>query len=141
MTIYAVGLSFILGFHFGLIYPAQLIVSNIFRSKISFVTIKYLRGCRLAAEGANLAAFINIFRISSSIVLPGSSCLGKILKNYAYDGIIGVACTDELKLGTDCLMELKIPALGVPLTKNGCSGTIFNLHDLKSIISESYKNN
>ena len=70
-------------------------------------------------------------------VLPGGSCVGKIFEKYAYDGIIGVACTDELKLGTECLMELKIPALGIPLTKNGCSETQFNLQTFKKIIVEA----
>ena len=70
-------------------------------------------------------------------VLPGGSCVGKIFEKYAYDGIIGVACTDELKLGTECLMELKIPALGIPLTKNGCSGTKFNLQTFKKIVVRS----
>ena len=70
-------------------------------------------------------------------VLPGGSCVNKIFEKYAYDGIIGVACTDELKLGAECLMEFKIPAMGVPLIKNGCSGTKFNLQTLKKIIVES----
>jgi hypothetical protein len=74
-------------------------------------------------------------------VLPGSSCVSKIFKNNAYDGIIGIACTDELKLGTDCLMELNIPALGIPLIKNGCSGTKFNLQEFKSILKEIRKVN
>ena len=70
-------------------------------------------------------------------VLPGGSCVSKIFEKYAYDGIIGVACTEELKLGTECLMEYKIPAMSVPLVKNGCSGTKFNLQTFKNIIAES----
>ena len=70
-------------------------------------------------------------------VLPGGSCVGKIFEKYRYDGIIGVACTEELKLGTECLMEYKIPAMSVPLVKNGCSGTKFNLQTFKKIIVES----
>ena len=70
-------------------------------------------------------------------VLPGGSCVSKIFEKYVYDGIIGVACTEELKLGTECLMEYKIPAMSVPLVKNGCSGTKFNLQTFKNIIAES----
>ena len=70
-------------------------------------------------------------------ILPGSSCVEKILQTNAYDGIIGVACTNELKLATRCLMEFKIATQCIPLTKNGCSGTKFNLETLKKIIIES----
>lgn len=67
-------------------------------------------------------------------VLPGASCVRKIIGKTGYEGIVGVACTEELKLAMDMLKEFDIPAQGIPLLKNGCSGTLFNFETLKEII-------
>ena len=39
-------------------------------------------------------------------VLPGASCLSKIFEKKRYEGIVGVACTDEIKLAIKTLMKL-----------------------------------
>jgi len=70
-------------------------------------------------------------------ILPGASCASKIFQKTRYGGIIGIACTDELKLAAKCLMEFKIPGQGIPLIKNGCSGTIFDFSIFKKIIVET----
>jgi hypothetical protein len=68
-------------------------------------------------------------------VLPGGSCVKKIFHNNHYDGIIGIACTDELKLGVQILEKhTNIAAQGIPLVKNGCSGTRFNLDMLRQVL-------
>lgn len=67
-------------------------------------------------------------------VLPGGSCISKILKEKDYDGIIGVACSDEINLGKRYMNKVGIPYQGVPLLKNGCSDTIFNLNTLEDIL-------
>ena len=67
-------------------------------------------------------------------VLPGGSCIRKIIQKNGYKGIVGIACTDELKVGTKILEEFSIPVQCIPLTKNGCSGTRFNFETLKEII-------
>jgi len=43
-------------------------------------------------------------------VLPGSSCVKKILQKNPYDGVIGVACTEEIGLATKILEQLNIAA-------------------------------
>jgi hypothetical protein len=53
-------------------------------------------------------------------ILPGASCLRKILEKNYYDGIIGVACTEELKLAWEKLKHQKLSVQGIPLIKNGC---------------------
>lgn len=63
-------------------------------------------------------------------VLPGASCVRKIFQHKQYDGIIGVACTEELKLGMAMLRQRNIPSQGIPLIKNGCSNTSFHLETL-----------
>ena len=70
-------------------------------------------------------------------ILPGASCLRKIFENNYYEGLIGIACTDELKLAREKLNNLKIPAQGIPLIKNGCSETRFNFETLQRIIVET----
>jgi len=67
-------------------------------------------------------------------VLPGASCVRKIIQKNAYEGIVGVACTDELKLATDMLEQFDISLQGIPLLKNGCSETRFNFETLRKII-------
>lgn len=67
-------------------------------------------------------------------VLPGASCVRKIIHKNAYEGIVGVACTDELKLSMDMLKQFNIPAQGIPLLKNGCSDTQFSFDTLKETV-------
>lgn len=70
-------------------------------------------------------------------VLPGGSCIPKIVKNKDYDGIVGVACSNEIKMGEEFLDEIGVPYQAVPLLKNGCSGTKFNLETFEEVISTS----
>ena len=70
-------------------------------------------------------------------VLPGSSCVKKIFQKNSYDGVIGVACTEEIGLATKILEQLNIAAQSIPLIKNGCSETRFNFEFLKRTIVET----
>lgn len=72
-------------------------------------------------------------------VLPGASCIRKIIQKNKYEGIVGVACTDELKLAMSILEQSDmssrgIPLQGIPLLKNGCSDTRFNFDTLQKTI-------
>jgi len=72
-------------------------------------------------------------------VLPGASCIRKIFQKHSYTGVIGVACTEELKLGMTVLEQNGIPSQGIPLTKNGCAETQFNFESLESVIKNNGK--
>ena len=63
-------------------------------------------------------------------VLPGSSCIPKILRTRGYEGAVGVACGEETRLSGDTLDKLEIAGQAVPLIKNGCANTIFNVETL-----------
>ena len=63
-------------------------------------------------------------------VLPGSSCIPKILRTKGYEGAVGVACGEETRLSGDMLDKLEITGQAVPLIKNGCANTIFNAETL-----------
>jgi uncharacterized protein len=63
-------------------------------------------------------------------VLPGGSCVPKILKAHKYEGIVGVACGEEVKMSLDLLSSMKVTGQSVPLLKNGCANTVFNLETL-----------
>ena len=65
-------------------------------------------------------------------VIPGSSCIPKLLKKN-YEGIIGVACCEELKLGMEYLKKVNLVGQGIFLTKNGCANTRFSLDSLEKI--------
>jgi hypothetical protein len=67
-------------------------------------------------------------------VLPGGSCVPKLLKNSLYEGIVGVACSQELKMVEPILKNLSIVGQAVPLAKNGCANTKFNIESLKNML-------
>ncbi len=67
-------------------------------------------------------------------VIPGGSCIPKILSSNKYAAVIGVACGFELRLGYEILKKFNIPGQAVPLLKNGCAGTWFDLAELKQVL-------
>ena len=67
-------------------------------------------------------------------IIDGGSCIARIIEQNEYDAVVGVACPPELKLAVSYLEELNIPGQGVPLTKNGCVFTKFNLESLQRIL-------
>jgi len=69
-------------------------------------------------------------------VLPGSSCVKKIFQKRKYDGIVGVACTEEINLANKTLEKLNIASQNIPLIKNGCSATRFNFETLKRVLTD-----
>jgi len=63
-------------------------------------------------------------------VVPGGSCIPKILKTKGYEGAIGVACGEEIKMSGELLNSMNVAGQGVPLLKNGCANTVFNMDTL-----------
>ncbi len=64
-------------------------------------------------------------------VFPGGSCIPKVLRRKNYDGVVGVACSEEVKIGMEKLEEVGVNYQGIPLLKNGCANTRFNIDTLK----------
>jgi hypothetical protein len=67
-------------------------------------------------------------------VLPGGSCVPKILKANKYEGIVGVACGEEVKMSYDLLSSMNVTGQSVPLLKNGCANTVFNIETLSKTL-------
>ncbi|MGA2308522.1 MAG: DUF116 domain-containing protein [Candidatus Bathyarchaeia archaeon] len=67
-------------------------------------------------------------------ILPGGSCIPKILNAKHYEGIIGVACGEEVRTGGETLKAMNISGQTVPLIKNGCANTTFNIENLSKIL-------
>jgi hypothetical protein len=67
-------------------------------------------------------------------LLPGGSCIPKILKTHRYEGIVGVACGEEMKFMTPLLSTMEVAGQGIPLIKNGCANTIFNVDTLTKVL-------
>lgn len=67
-------------------------------------------------------------------VLPGGSCVPRILKENSYEGVVGVACGEEIRLAADYLQSVGLPGQAIPLLKNGCANTAFNIEKLKEIL-------
>lgn len=70
-------------------------------------------------------------------ILPGGSCISKILKFKRYEGVVGVACGEELRVAEKILESVKIPGQAVPLLKNGCSNTLFSIETLRKILEKN----
>lgn len=64
-------------------------------------------------------------------VLPGGTCIPKILKDNFYEGIVGVACGQELTIGGNYLETLGRAGQAIPLVKNGCANTRFSIEALE----------
>ena len=67
-------------------------------------------------------------------VLPGGSCIQQILQKGRYDALVGVACGEEISLAKGLLEKTGLPGQNVPLVKNGCANTTFNLETLNEIL-------
>ena len=67
-------------------------------------------------------------------VLPGGSCIPKILKNTRYEGIVGIACGEEIKVLGPLLNSLDVAGQAIPLIKNGCANTVFNMDTLVKVL-------
>jgi hypothetical protein len=67
-------------------------------------------------------------------ILPGGSCIPEILKKHQYQGIVGVACSQELKLSGEFLKKAGFAGQAIPLIKNGCANTTFNVKSLEKTL-------
>jgi hypothetical protein len=67
-------------------------------------------------------------------VVPGGSCISKILKANGYEGVVGVACGEEIKMAVDTLGSMDVAGQAIPLIKNGCANTAFNMETLVKIL-------
>ena len=67
-------------------------------------------------------------------VIPGGSCISKILKTTPYEGIVGVACGEEIKIAVDALGHMNVAGQAIPLIKNGCANTAFNMETLVKVL-------
>ena len=67
-------------------------------------------------------------------LLPGGSCIPKIIKNSRYEGIVGVACGEEMKIMGPLINGMNITGQGIPLLKNGCACTVFNMETLIKVL-------
>lgn len=67
-------------------------------------------------------------------IIPGGSCISKILKKNQYEGVLGIACGEELKLAMTALGQMSMAGQAVPLIKNGCANTVFNMETLVNLL-------
>jgi len=67
-------------------------------------------------------------------IVPGGLCIAEILKKYQYQGTVGVACGQELRLGGELLKKMGLAGQAIPLIKNGCANTSFNLKTLEKTL-------
>ena len=67
-------------------------------------------------------------------VVPGGSCVPKIIKKAMYEGAIGIACGEEMKMSGEVLNSIDVAGQAIPLIKNGCANTAFSLETLQKTL-------
>ena len=67
-------------------------------------------------------------------ILSGGSCISKILKMKHYEGVVGVACGEEIKMSGELFKGMDVAGQAVPLIKNGCANTVFNIETLVDVL-------
>jgi hypothetical protein len=68
-------------------------------------------------------------------IVPGSSFILRLMRQYQPQAIIGVGCLCEVREGLDMMHRGKIPAMGVILDKSGCIATTLNWEKLYEIMN------
>jgi len=101
------------------------------KAKVNEEVSSYL--CAHCSEDclANKATKLGEAKGYKVFILPGGSCIKKIMDKIDCDAVLGVACPEELKLGIKFVESKNKIVKSVPLTKNGCLNTEFNLESLK----------
>ncbi len=69
-------------------------------------------------------------------IVPGSSFIKRMIKEYQPQAIVGVGCMMEIKEGIDLCHLYGIPAIGVPLSKSGCVSTILDWDRFYEVVSD-----
>jgi len=106
------------------------------RCKAKFDTAMSFYECQHCSPDCNVnKAVANATKKGYDVyILPGGSCVKKIIATKRYNGIIGVACCEEIKLAERLLEDTEVSFQAVPLIKNGCSETKFSMETLESVI-------
>lgn len=84
--------------------------------------------------GAHQATELGKAKGYTVFILPGGSCIRKIFDRTKCDAVSGIACPEEIKLGLTVAESRGMAVRGVPLTRNGCANTQFNLESLKEAL-------
>jgi hypothetical protein len=82
----------------------------------------------------NMATKLGEERGYHVFVVPGGSCIPGIIKKSGFEGIVGVACGQELMPAYEMTRRVGLPAQAVPLIKNGCANTVFSYHVLEATL-------
>jgi hypothetical protein len=92
--------------------------------------------CKHCSEDClvSMASKLGEERGYSVFVVPGGSCIPGIVKRSGFEGIVGVACGQELMPANDMTRRAGLPAQAVPLIKNGCANTVFSYQVLEATL-------
>ncbi|CAJ38108.1 DUF116 domain-containing protein [Methanocella arvoryzae] len=70
-------------------------------------------------------------------IVPGSSFIIRMIRQYQPEAIIGVGCLCEVREGLDMMHRSKIPAMGVIMDRAGCVSTTLDWQKLYEIMNLS----
>jgi hypothetical protein len=82
----------------------------------------------------NMASKLGEERGYTVFVVPGGSCIPGIVKRRGFEGIVGVACGQELRPAYEIVKRVGLPTQAVPLIKNGCANTVFSYQILEATL-------
>ena len=104
------------------------------KAKVNEEVSSYL--CAHCSEDclANKATKLGEAKGYKVFILPGGSCIKKILDKIDCEVVFAIACPEEINMCVELVENKGKTCIGVPLTKNGCSNTKFSLMALKKAL-------
>ncbi len=69
-------------------------------------------------------------------IMPGGTLVFKIISREKPDGVFGVACFHELEMAYQLCEKAGIPAVSVPLMRDGCVNTMVNVDEVEEALFE-----
>ena len=104
------------------------------KAKVNEEVSSYL--CAHCSEDclANKATKLGEAKGYKVFILPGGSCIKKIMDKIDCKVVFAIACPEEINMCVELVENKGKACIGVPLTKNGCSNTKFSLMALKKAL-------
>lgn len=89
------------------------------------------RRCKRCAIGSEIDAYEAMgYRV---FIVPGSTFIKRMVKQYHPEALIGVGCLMEIKEGLELCDRIGLIGMGVVTLKDGCVETVLDWNDLTEI--------
>ncbi len=70
-------------------------------------------------------------------VMPGGTIVFKVISREKPDAVFGIACFHELELAYQVCEKAGVPAVSVPLLRDGCVNTLVDIEETSKALSDA----